>query len=892
MKGIIDSKEKILISDLRERRQEWDNHFLYHQGPWENENLKQFYYRIREIRGLAPVALALSLAALFWRILFTSDMLYYRDVFHYSYPHIKFIHDAVQQGFPPFWNPYLSYGEPLLANPNYLFFYPTTLLVILLPVEFAYQFHYVLHFWFAAFGVYLLARRWQQSRAAAFFAAFVFVFSGPVLSLGGFYNHAAAIAWIPWALLLTDRALEENTRRRWLALGCVLALQFLASEPLTWMSTWFLCAAYAFHQHGNRKRILSRENGKILLPVASVAVLALALSAVALLPALSLLEQSQRGTTGLRFGEVTYWSIHPLYLLEMVAPGIFGEALNNPSVWMTLMNGRNAPYYPSVFLGVIPILLALLGWVGGPKRLRGFAAGACLTFFVLALGMYTPVFGLLYLLFPPLGSIRFPAKFLIPMLLFVALLAGWGVDALRQGELDLARLKKRFYYPVIGALSLFSLVFLLSLAAPGWTRNLAGLVLEHADSLYRWERIEPLSEKAFQAAQDYFVTRVRLYFPGLIGLGLLGLMWVRAFTQGKFRRLLPGVCAVGMLFLFSQNYKANPTVPKEFYSHEPSPLKYMKGEPHTYRICHISDYLSVPGQLDPAKQFINFDKLAFTSQFPPTARVSFRERLLLKRATMLTGQYGSEDLDVERSFPRFLVELWLHAHSIAEDSEALDRLLANINVRYVISQQERGHSGNQLLAEFEDGTATPSYLYENRNFAPRAYIAYEAEFNSDPKETLQRLSSEPLWAKSEVILAAPAPSESSLLGNEIELPAAPRKTAGVIEVSDYTPNAVTLQVLLTEPGYVVLLDRYDPGFRAVVDGEETDVYRANHLFRAVRVPEGEHTVHFYFRPKGLALGTLITLFTLIGVLVISVQERRKSGGPKSGDPKSGERTPS
>ncbi len=883
MKGNIDSKEEILISDLRDRRKEWDNHFLYHQGPWETAKLNHLYSRIREIKGLAPVALALSLAALFWRILFTSDMLYYRDVFHYSYPHIQFIHDAVRQGSFPFWNPFLSYGEPLLANPNYLFFYPTTLLVILLPVEFAYKFHYVFHFWFAAFGVYQLARRWRQSRAAAFFAAFVFVFSGPVLSLGSFYNHAAAVAWIPWALLLTDRALEEKTRRQWLALGGVLALQFLASEPLTWMTTWFLCATYAFHQQGNRKRILSRENGKILLPLASVAVLALALSGVALLPALSLLEQSQRGTTGLRFGEVTYWSIHPLYLVEMVAPGIFGEALNHPSVWMTLLNGRNAPYYPSMFLGVIPILLALLGWVGGLKRLRGFAAGTCLTLFLLALGMYTPIFGLLYLLFPPLGSIRFPAKFLIPMLLFVALLAGWGVDALRRGELDFPRLKKCFYYPVIGALSLFSLVFLLSLAAPGWTAKLAGLVLQHADSLYRWERIEPLSEEAFQAAQDYFVTRVRFYFPGLIGLCLLGLMWVRAFTQGKFRRLLPGVCAVGMLFLFFQNYQTNPTVPEEFYSYEPTPLKFMKGNPHTYRICHISDYLSVPGQHDPQKQFIKFDKLAFTSQFPPTAPLSFRERLLLKRATMLTRRHGSYNIDVERSFPRFMVDLWFQARSLREDPEAVDRLLAHTNVRYVISQQERGHGGNRLLTELADGTPTPSYLYENKNYAPRAYVAHEAYFTLDPDETLRRLSSERLWAKGEVILAAPALAASSLSQGPQETPAQIpssllplRKSASLIEVADYTPNAVTIEVTLSEPGYVVLLDRYDPSFRAAVDGKEARVYRANQLFRAVPVPEGKHTVHFYFRPRGLALGTLISLLTLIGVLVVAVHERRKS----------------
>ena len=79
----------------------------------------------------------------------------------------------------------------MLANPNLLFFYPYTLLLILLPFDLAYTLHFVLHFALAGIGTYLLARTWGQSYLAAFFAAFVFVFSGQVLSLGNVYNTVA-----------------------------------------------------------------------------------------------------------------------------------------------------------------------------------------------------------------------------------------------------------------------------------------------------------------------------------------------------------------------------------------------------------------------------------------------------------------------------------------------------------------------------------------------------------------------------------------------------------------------------------------------------------------------------------------------------------------------------
>ncbi|MCJ7502364.1 MAG: hypothetical protein MUP80_04810, partial [Acidobacteriia bacterium] len=240
--------------------------------------------------------LVASLVALFSKVLFTSAMFFYRDVFSYSYPHAGFIHEICRQGHLPYWNPYLNYGEPVLANPNFLFFYPSTLLLVLLPLDFAYQLHYILHFALAAVGTYLLARRWAESRWAAFLAAAVFAFSGPVLSLANFYNHVAAAAWIPWALLLTDSALEGRSRRPWILLTLVFALQFLAAEPFTLMATFGLSLAYAFFRAGSMRRPLAAANVRLVASFALVGGLMLALSAVQLLPSLDLLSHSRRGT--------------------------------------------------------------------------------------------------------------------------------------------------------------------------------------------------------------------------------------------------------------------------------------------------------------------------------------------------------------------------------------------------------------------------------------------------------------------------------------------------------------------------------------------------------------------------------------------------------------------
>jgi hypothetical protein len=101
----------------------------------QNKEAEQQFHLTFDRRDYVAIALlVLGVAAMFWRVLFTSQMFYFRDVYNYTYPHVKFIHDAICAGYLPYWNPLLNYGEPVLADPNFLFFYPTTLLIALLPL--------------------------------------------------------------------------------------------------------------------------------------------------------------------------------------------------------------------------------------------------------------------------------------------------------------------------------------------------------------------------------------------------------------------------------------------------------------------------------------------------------------------------------------------------------------------------------------------------------------------------------------------------------------------------------------------------------------------------------------------------------------------------------------
>jgi len=74
-----------------------------------------------------------------------------------------------------------------------------------------------------------------------------------------------------------------------------------------------------------------------------------------------------------------------------------------------------------------------------------------------------------------------------------------------------------------------------------------------------------------------------------------------------------------------------------------------------------------------------------------------------------------------------------------------------------------------------------------------------------------------------------------------------------------SPNRVTLGAELARSGYVVLLDRYDPNWHASVDGQETPVFRADQMFRAVHVEAGKHEIRFFYREKWLGAGLAVSL---------------------------------
>lgn len=103
---------------------------------------------------------------------------------------------------------------------------------------------------------------------------------------------------------------------------------------------------------------------------------------------------------------------------------------------------------------------------------------------------------------------------------------------------------------------------------------------------------------------------------------------------------------------------------------------------------------------------------------------------------------------------------------------------------------------------------------------------------------------------------------------------------GTVKLVSYGANEAKYEVDSKQGGLVVFSEVYYPGWTATVDGQESELGRANYVLRAMNVPAGKHEVTLSFDPKSVhttetvAYAALAVLVLLIAVSVfLSVRKK-------------------
>jgi len=102
-----------------------------------------------------------------------------------------------------------------------------------------------------------------------------------------------------------------------------------------------------------------------------------------------------------------------------------------------------------------------------------------------------------------------------------------------------------------------------------------------------------------------------------------------------------------------------------------------------------------------------------------------------------------------------------------------------------------------------------------------------------------------------------------LLVDQKPNPIPDNRASGSAKIVSNHPNHLTITVHTTGNQLLLFSQSYYPGWKAYVDGKQTPILKADYAFRAVSVPEGDHSIRFEYQPRSFIYGVLLAFIGLI-----------------------------
>ena len=345
-----------------------------------------------------------------------------------------------------------------------------------------------------------------------------------------------------------------------------------------------------------------------------------------------------------------------------------------------------------IYLGILPLFLAVLGIVSGWRAGSGSRRRSLtlffvvLSFFALAFIFGTPLYGLLYYGLPFINQLHTPFRWVWPLSLAVATLAGFGLDGILGGKWRAAGREQSW------------------LQVAMWVAGAAGTVvlLLLLFSRLFYTQAEPLVARLFQnlsladtafadAGAFYSYTFWQVLLLGGALLGTAVVLWLGSQGRKRPLLLLAALLIVGDLFLANRGFNA--AVDPALLAYKPELIAWLEEQPGLWRLTTFTPQGDKPLNANAPWLYDLQDVRGYDSIIPK------------QYTDYMAAIEPQNELPFNRVQP---IGSW----------EALNSpLLDVLGVRYVISSAEID------LPKLEEVWAGEGLrVYENLAVAPRAYL--------------------------------------------------------------------------------------------------------------------------------------------------------------------------
>jgi uncharacterized membrane protein YfhO len=652
-------------------------------------------------------------------------------------------------------------------------------------------------------------------------------------------SFLTAAVWLPLIVLLYDLFLKEK-KRIYLALtGVVIGLQILGGDASCYvLSTFLFIGAYHLYcLRGEHYRGFGVKAGSLSY-LFLVWIIGILLSAIVLIPFAEYVFYTTR-MGGFGYEELTRWSYHPLELLQLFVPYVFGS-----TVPMCRWFGQY--WLDTFYVGVLPLLLVVCALRWSKNGMTYFLVGVVVCSLLMAFGKYTPLFSV-FRYVPGVNMIHYPVKYLFPAGFALAILAGMGFSVLFEmvGKKETGGMQRALI-----AVNVIGLAILIMGA-------LADEALFNA-----FEHVYPqtLFHKIVGAQTAYLAIFTGYsIFVLLLTAGSLLIIFTARGSIG----ITVAKCTAILLLLADLMFVGQPKdalLESSDYTRTNEVTQLLKSDSSYYRIFSLS-YSTFEG-------FMHIPNVPFARTFE-TLKNFMMPNLSLLFGLDTIDEYA--EMLVTRYYALFqpVKEFYRPEKVIIAPPHFSRQMLNVLNVKYLISAYRLDDDS------FKTVQGGPVKIYENTEVLPRAFLVSSASVYADDNDVMAAMQDPGFDPKRSVLLTR---QEYHKIGEGAAGERAQNGDhAAEVKILKYSPNRVEIETIGNDKGFLVLSDNYYPGWQALVNGKRTDVLRVYYNLRGVFLSPGNSTVTFTYNPLSFKIGAAVSACAFLGVLIFVLPGRKSTG---------------
>jgi hypothetical protein len=745
---------------------------------------------------------------------------YVRDLLHYHYPYKKILREVVLSGHFPYWNPWVSAGQPMAANPAHEVFYPLTWLILLPDYLHALQLLPLVHILIATFTMYALLRSMELQRPAASLGALSFGIGGLLCSMLPLLHFLFSVSWLPLTCLFARRALLRRSLRDGALATLFLGLQLLAGEPTTVLQSGVLLGMYAVYrgvQDERTPRGLVRRVGA----VGAISIGACLVAAVLVIPMIDHFRDTTRAR-GLDYPSVSHWSMPFVRLAELVYPTVLGRdaAHDHSRYWATAAHGEaQLPFYFNIYSGLLLTVLAVAG-VLARSRGSGLVLAIAAVSIIGAAGDHTPLLRMLYDA-GLVGSLRYPEKLVLMLVFTIIVFGAQSLDRLLTGDVRIRRIALAFAAVTTAVAAAAALFSLTAAYEPVFRRAWSVPPSRPLDEIL------PLSRQGWLTATAY----------GVLLLLLL------ASVHRLRRPLWVGLAAAFVITdLAVIATEVAPRMPMSFFREPPAVVQQFPRERADFRIFHMAQWARSGRTANP-----------YLQPGPDLYWVARNTLLPLIPAahglrTVMSVDFDNTELVASSDFTQ---AAWMLQQK--KPGQWLSIAAAMSNVRYLgvyrpyneALAQAGGVLRNVQPVQFVKGRHHPRYYFASEMAEARHWEEFVAKLGDGDFSR-----------------------EVAFVSDGAFTPA-----RGVVRGVQEWTNGARLDVEAAGRAFLVMSVTPHHYWQVTIDGRPVEPVVTNIGYQGVPVPGGRHVVEMRYRNPLIAAGGAISIASLLALAYVFCRMR-------------------